>query len=112
MKDQLFVLRPGFDDHGTTYFCPFCAQVVGFLTYYPQVRGTLEVVEVEFPRPRQAIIDLVGEPNQGVPLLVLGGDAIPVPDVTILEANGRKLVKNALEIVRYLAVTRGVPGPH
>ena len=46
MKDKLFVLRPGFDDQGVTYFCPFSAQVIGFLTYYPHVRDTVELVEV------------------------------------------------------------------
>lgn len=112
MKDTLFVLPPGFDDGGTPYFCPFCAQVVGFLTYFPQVADTLDIVELAFPRPRQRIIDLVGEAHQGMPLLVLGGDPVAVPNVTVHEARGRRFVKNAIEIMRYLAATRGVPGPH
>jgi hypothetical protein len=112
MKDTLFLLRPGFDDRGTSYFCPFCAQVVGFLTYFPQVRDTLEIVELEFPRPRKPIVDLVGEANQGMPLLVLPGEPVPVPAVTIDEANGHRFVKDAISILRYLAVTRHVPLPH
>jgi hypothetical protein len=112
MKDQLFLLRPGFDDGGTLYFCPYCAQVVGFLTYFPQVRDTLEIRELEFPRPRKPIVDLVGEANQGMPLLVLGDAPADVPDVTIEEVNGHRFVKNAIAILRYLAVTRRVPVPH
>jgi hypothetical protein len=112
MKDTLFVLRPGFDDAGTSYFCPYCAQVVGFLTYFPAVAATLDIVELEFPRPRQPIIALVGEPHQGMPLLVLGSAPVAVADVTIHAANGRHFVKNAIEITRYLAATRGVPRPH
>ncbi|HEX8109123.1 MAG TPA: DUF3088 family protein [Kofleriaceae bacterium] len=112
MQDQLFVLEPGFDDHGTSYFCPHCAQVVGFLTYFPQVRDTLEISAVDFPRPRQRIIELVGEANQAMPLLVLAGVPAAVPGVTVDEANGRRFVKNAISIMRYLAVTRGVPVPH
>ena len=112
MKDMLFLLRPGFEDHGTSYFCPYCAQVIGFLTYFPQVRDTLQITELDFPRPRQPLIDLVGEANQGMPLLVLGGEPVAVPDVTIEEANGHRFVKNALSIIRYLAATRHVPLPH
>src|SRR5512144_880082 len=107
MFDKLFMLRPGFDDRGTPYFCPYCAQVVGFLTYFPQVRDTLEVIELEFPRPRPRLVELVGEANQAMPLLVLAGQPAAVPDVTIDEANGHWFVKNAISILRYLAATRG-----
>ena len=112
MTDTLFLLRPGFDDKGTSYFCPGCAQVVGFLTYFPQVRDTLDIVEIEFPRPRKRVADLVGEANQGMPLLVLGGEPAAVPGVTIGEARGQRFVKDATSIMRYLAVSRGVPLPH
>jgi hypothetical protein len=112
MIDTLFVLPPRFDDGGTTYFCPFCAQVIGFLTYFPEVRDTLQVVELGFPRPRMPIIELVGEAHQGMPLLVLGGTPTAVPGVTVEQANGRHFIKNTLAIIRYLAATRGVPLPH
>ena len=112
MKDKLFVLRPGFQDKGTSYFCPYCAQVIGFLTYYPQVRDTLEITELDFPRPRPQLVALVGEANQGMPLLVLGGEPVAVPGVTIEEANGHRFVKDAISIVRYLAATGGTPIPH
>ncbi len=111
MKDQLFVLRPGFDDRGTTYFCPYSAQVIGFLTYYPQVRSTIELVELEFPKPRHPLSDLLDEQHQAAPMLVLA-EPKQVADVTIGEVNGRKYVEKTKEILRYLAVTRGVPVPH
>jgi hypothetical protein len=112
MKDRLFVLPPGFDDQGTSYFCPNCAQVMGFLSYFPQVRDTLEIVEHSFPRPRPQIVALVGEANQAMPLLVLGGEPAAVPGVTVEELHGNRFVKNAMPILRYLAVSRGVPVPH
>jgi hypothetical protein len=113
VRDTLFVLRPGFSDRGGVWFCPFCAQVIGFLDYYPEVRETVDVVEVEFPRPRQPMVDLVGEDHQGAPLLVLGdGSPRSVPGVTIGESNGHAFVEKTLHILRYLAHTRGVPGPH
>ena len=112
MKDLLFVLRPGFEDGGVTYFCPFSAQIIGFLTYYPQVRDTVELVELEFAKPRKPLADLVGEAHQAAPMLVLAGESVNVPNVKIDEANSRKYVEKTIEILRYLAATRGVPAPH
>jgi len=112
MKDKLFVLRPGFEERGVTYFCPFSAQVIGFLTYYPQVKDTVELVELEFAKPRKPLADLVGEAHQAAPMLVLVGEPVNVPNVKIGDANSRKYVEKTIEILRYLAATRGVPAPH
>jgi len=113
MKDKLFVFRPGFTDHGTEYFCPYSAQVVGFLAYYPQVRDSLEVIELtSFDKPRRPLSDLLGEKHQAAPMLVLGREPAQVADVTVGEANGHRFVEKTIEILRYLAATRGVPGPH
>ena len=112
MKDKLFVLRPGFTDKGVTYFCPFSAQVIGFLTYYPEVRSTVELIELGFGKPRQPLAELLGEDHQAAPMLVLGGDPVAVPNVKIGEANSLKYVEKTIEILRYLAATRSVPAPH
>ncbi len=104
--------RPGFVEHGTSYFCPYSAQVIGFLAYYPQVRDTVELVELGFARPRQPLIDLLGPEHQAAPMLVLAGPAATVPGVHVRESAGRHYVEKTLEILRYLAVTRGVPVPH
>ncbi len=45
-------------------------------------------------------------------MLVLAGTPTPVPKVTIAEENGHVYVEKTMEIMRYLAVTRGVPVPH
>jgi hypothetical protein len=112
MKDTLFVLRPGFVENGTTYFCPYSAQVIGFLTYYAHVRATLDVVELGFEKPRNPLAALIGEGHQAAPMLVLGGQPATVAGVSVGEANGHRFVEKTLEILRYLAVTRGVPVPH
>jgi hypothetical protein len=112
MKDKLFVLRPGFDDKGVSYFCPFSAQVIGFLDYYPQVRDSVELIELEFPKPRKPLVELIGEEHQSAPMLVLTGEPVSVPDVKISEANSHKFVEKTIEILRYLAATRSVPAPH
>lgn len=111
-RDRLFVLRPGFVDGGTTWFCPYAAQVIGFLTYYPAVRDTLELVELDYAKPRQPLVDLLGEAHQAPPMLVLGGAPVAVPGVEIGEARGHRFVARTIEILRYLAATRGIPAPH
>ena len=103
MKDTLFVLRPGFDDKGNTYFCPFSAQVIGFLSYYPQVRDSIDVVEIDFPKPRVPVVELADE---------LGPDPVIVPDVRIDQANGNRFVEKTIQILKYLAATRSCPMPH
>ena len=112
MKDTLYVLKPSFDDGGTTYFCPFSAQVIGFLSYYPHVRDSLNVVELDFPKPRKPLSDILDEHHQSAPMLVLAGDGVPVPGIAIGEINGTKFVEKTKEILRYLAATRSVPLPH
>lgn len=114
MRDTLFLLTPGFEDKGKPWFCPYSAQVVGMLTYYPQLRDTLDVVEVPFPKPRQAVVELLGDKHQALPMLVLGDDAPTeeLANITVGEHDGRRYVSNTIEIMRYLAVTRGVPAPH
>ena len=113
-RDTLFVYRPGFVDKGKRHVCPYSAEVVGFLTYFPELRETLEICEIDYPKPRQPIVDLLGEEHQAAPLLVLHEGAEPeaIEGVTIGEARGRKFVEKTVEILRYLAATRGVPGPH
>jgi hypothetical protein len=116
MKDTLYVLRPGFDDGGTAYFCPYCAQIIGFLSYFPHVRDTLEVVAVDYAKPRRPLVDILGEANQSAPKLVLGNgepkDAPEVPGIEISEANGHRFVGDTMAILKYLAATRGTPVPH
>ena len=113
-RDRLFVYTPGFFEDGRTWFCPFSAQVIGFLTYYPEVRATLTLHELDFQRPRHALVDLLGEAHQAAPILVLheGAPATAPDGVTIASANGRRYVEKTIEILRYLAATRAVPGPH
>ena len=112
MRDTLFVLRPGFDDKGITYFCPYSAQVIGYLTYYPAVRESLDVIELDFQKPRQPLSRMLGPDHQAAPILVLGGDLIDVPLVKLAEAGGHRYIEKTIEILRYLAATRGTPVPH
>jgi hypothetical protein len=45
-------------------------------------------------------------------MLVLAGDGETVTNVTVAHAKGRAYVEKTIEILRYLAATRGTPLPH
>lgn len=115
-RDHLFVYAPGFVDPAlgqARWFCPYSAQVVGFLGYYPEVRATLELVAIDFARPRARLVELVGERYQAAPILVLAAGSAPVVEgVHVVAAGPHHVIERTLEILRYLAVTRGVPLPH
>lgn len=115
-RDHLFVYAPGFVDPalgGQRWFCPYSAQVVGFLSYYPEVRATLELVPIDFVKPRVPLVALVGERYQAAPILVLAPGSPDAPeDVHVTAVGPHRVVERTLEILRYLAATRGVPLPH
>ena len=114
-RDRLLLLKPDFmdQDQGPCY-CPACATLEGLLGFYPQLRASLAVVYLDFPRPRAAVIAEIGAENQGLPALVLHA---PVPadalrDLDVRESNGRRFLKSPTDIGRYLARTRGIGEPH
>lgn len=86
--DKLFLLKPNFEDSeletGKKYFCPPCALIEGALSYYPELNEKLDIEHVDFERPRQAIVELVGEENQSCPVLILSnGNFINDPDLIL-----------------------------
>jgi hypothetical protein len=114
MKDQLYLLKPDFSDNGAgPYFCPESALVEGMLSFYPALREKIEVYYIDFQKPRQVIVAVLGADNQGAPKLILGDNNRNIPpEVTINTANGRKFLSNDIEICRYLASIYGYGMPH
>ena len=97
---NLFLLKPDFQDVNrnaeSRYFCPPCALIEGVLSFYPQLRNELEVTYVDFVRPRQAIIDLIGEENQGCPVLILeDGSFLNETDAIIQHLNKKYKIGQA-----------------
>lgn len=110
MKDILFLLAPGFTDNGTgPYYCGDSAPVEGLLSFFPSLRDDVDVRYIEAPRPRQAIVALIGNANQSAPVLVLG-EGRTLADATIAprEYEGRRFIDNEGEIRRYLSSEYGV----
>jgi hypothetical protein len=78
-KDRLFLLQQGFEAPGypgKRFFCWHCALLDGLLVAFPELAQRLDVERIEWPRPRQPVLSLVGEANQSLPLLVLADGEI------------------------------------
>lgn len=110
-KPILFLIRP--DTHpgrAEGWYCPDCAIVQGALAYYPQLREALDIRLVDFPRPRAAIVALVGADYQDCPLLLLDPSQGP-PEAPVV--NGyRVLTENTKRILDTLAtLAPGVSRP-
>jgi len=111
--DQLYLLKPGFQDQGKTYFCPGCAEMVGLLEFYPALKQRVDVHYVDFPRPRPELAPLLGEENQSCPVLVLKSAPSTLPaHRAVRHANGHAFVEGAREIAEYLAHVHGIGIPH
>lgn len=115
-RDTLFLLAPDFADAklGTQlFYCVHCAAIEGILRYYPALKEKLEVVRIAFPRPRSAIIALLGEAHQSCPVLVV---ASPHPAgrqwLKQSEATGRYFASGVESIAAYLSAAFGIAEIH
>ncbi|MEM9631362.1 MAG: DUF3088 domain-containing protein [Pseudomonadota bacterium] len=74
MRDTLYLLAPGFEDPAypdKTFYCWHCALMEGVLASFPGLAQKLDVKRIGWSRPRQEVVDLLGEDNQSLPVLVL-----------------------------------------
>jgi len=113
-RDILFLLKHDFaDGPGAPFYCPECSQINGVLHYYPHLRHVLEIRYVDYPRPREDIIGLIGAENQSCPVLVLAGaPPASAAGCEISAHEGRRFVSGATEIGNYLCNAYGVGRPH
>lgn len=112
-RDRLFLLRPDFVDPaypGRRFYCWHCALLEGVLASFPDLAKKLDVERIEWPRPRQDVIALVGEQNQSVPLLVLAEGAISPFQTGVYE--GRAFINEKDKILAALSERHGFPHPH
>jgi len=80
-KHILFVLEPGFyDGDEGPFYCPHSAAIEGSLKYLPEIEEKVDVRRIDFQRPRKEVIELIGEENQGSPVLVLTKNTEVPPD--------------------------------
>lgn len=113
-SDILFLLSPDFEDPaypGVRFYCEHCAQLEGVLSYYPRAASVLDVRRIPWPRPRTAVVELVGEHNQWLPLLVLGEGSKDHGCATGSH-EGRRFISGKEGIARWLSARFGVASPH
>jgi hypothetical protein len=112
-KDTLFLLKPGFyDGDQGPYVCAECAKVEGYLALYPHVAMALDVRHIAFRRPRAEIVALLGEANQGCPVLVLADGAKPAAGAPVKAGIDRRYIDDPNAILSYLGSAYRAPVPH
>lgn len=113
MKDQLYLLRPGFMNAGLgPLYCSDSAPVEGVLSFFPQLRTLIDVHYLDFPRPRAALVAALGEEFQSVPALILApgrkvGAQMPEPK----SAQGKQFFNDEKSIRQYLSAQYALPMP-
>ena len=114
--DQLFLLRADFADPALgpgAYHCTDCARIEGLLSYFPSLRTQLDVTYVDLPRPRAAIVELLGPAYQNCPVLVvLHARVEHAPLLRDSAVTGRRYCTGADEITAYLQAAHGVSAAH
>jgi hypothetical protein len=112
-RDKLFLLRPNFADPaypGRLFYCWHCALIEGVLASFPDLGRDLDVVRIAWHRPRQDVIDLVGEENQSLPLLVLASGTTSAHQTGTYD--GRAFIADKDAILAALRERYGFPEPH
>lgn len=72
MCDTLFLAEAAFTVDGDgPFYCGDCIAIEGLLSLAPAIADGLEIRRLAFPRPRQVLVDLLGEQHQSLPVLVL-----------------------------------------
>jgi hypothetical protein len=111
MKDQLYLLRPGFSNAGLgPLYCSDSAPVEGMLSFFPQLRELIDVRYLEFRRPRQPLIEALGEQYQSLPVLSLaGGHELKDKELEPSRANGVRFFAEEKRIRHYLSTQYALP---
>jgi hypothetical protein len=113
MKPVLFMLNPGFQDGGRgPFFCPDTAYIEGYLSYVPELAGKLDVRHVDFQKPRQQVIALLGEANQSCPVYIFADGEEAPPEARMSPVSGRFFIADPHHIVTYLSRRFQTIKPH
>ncbi|QIG80706.1 DUF3088 family protein [Stakelama tenebrarum] len=73
-RDTLFLLDNDWPDPAyggeRRFYCKDCITVEGLLAAFPDRAANIDVVRVAWPRPRQPLVDALGEEYQDCPALL------------------------------------------
>ncbi|WP_235513481.1 MULTISPECIES: DUF3088 domain-containing protein [unclassified Sphingomonas] len=113
MRDRLYLLDPSFADPAypdRTFYCRDCITIDGLLARFPDKVTMLDIIRVPYPRPRDAVIAVVGEAHQNLPLLVLSANADPA--LADGRHDGTYFVSDLKGLLHALHVRHGFPEAH
>lgn len=110
MRDKLYLMKPGFvnADLGP-FYCGDSVAVEGLLGFFPELRDKIDVFYLEFPRPRQALVDALGDENQSIPVLILSEGNTLASGKSATEANGYTFITDEKEIREHLSLKFNLP---
>ncbi len=113
VKPILFMLTPWTEANSQgPFYCPDCALVEGFFYYSPKVKDRLEIISVDYPRPRKKVVECLGEENQSCPVLVLE-DGTKLPEGAKKSfSTGKVFIDDPNLICKYLGERFSVFLPH
>src|SRR4051812_1502142 len=112
-RDKLIILHAGFSDPaypGQRFYCWHCMLIEGLLAAYPELLSRIDVDRIAWPKPRPALVALVGTENQSVPVLILADDAPSGMETG--RFGDRRFVAGNYAILKVLPVRPGIPDPH
>ena len=113
-RDLLILITPGFPDTKLSpdrlYYCPQCNIVEGLLATFPELNDRLDIMRVPFARPRPAVIERIGEENQGLPVLIFADPATAPADA--LTYGETRFVSDIDRLCELLAERYGIPYSH
>jgi Protein of unknown function (DUF3088) len=112
-RDLLILLKPEFADpafSGERFYCEHCVLMEGVLASFPELAERIDVLRVEWPRPRREVVELIGAENQSLPVLIFADDA----DESLATGSfeGRRFAATKGSILEALAQRHGIPRPH
>lgn len=111
MKDQLFLLKPGFHNVGLgPLYCTESLPIEGMLSFFPQLRELLDIRYLDFPRPRTALVELLGEKHQDIPVLVIAAGRklqAEAPEPALIKRH--RILTQEGQIRLYLSAQYGLP---
>lgn len=98
MKPKLFVLKMPFEDGlGKMWLCSHCAMIEGSLAVNPHWHEHIDFKRIEFERPREELVTLLGEEHQWLPVLIL---------------DEKQTITKPVDIINYLAEKFGGAAAH
>lgn len=112
-RDLLILLKHEFADPaylGELFYCEHCVLMEGILAAFPDLAERIDVLRVDWPRPRREVVELIGAENQSLPVLIFADDA----DASLSTGSfgGRRFASDKRSILEALAQRHGIPLPH